>query len=170
MLLSEWVAHTPPEVLEKNFGVSRQTLATLPTGSLYIFPGTVPANTVAQDKAEIGGSAVASPSQYTFKLKPMAPTRSTKGGAVRIVDSGNFPVSTHFSAALVTIKPGGMRELHWHPNAAEWQFWIAGKGRMTVFSRSITPAPLTFTRTTLAMSLPTPVTISRTPGTPTSFS
>ena len=52
---------------------------------------------------------------------------------MRIVDSRNFPLSTHFSAALVTIKPGGMRELHWHPNAAEWQFWIAGKGRMTVF-------------------------------------
>jgi oxalate decarboxylase len=133
MLLSEWMAHTPPEVLEKNFGLSQQALATLPTGSLYIFPGTVPANTVAQDKAEIGGSAVASPNQYTFKLKSMAPTSSTNGGELRIVDSRNFPLSTHFSAALVTIKPGGMRELHWHPNAAEWQFWIAGKGRMTVF-------------------------------------
>jgi len=132
MLVSEWVAHTPPEVLQKNFGVSSEALASLPTGSLYIFPGTVPTNVVAQDKAEIG-SAVVSPTQYTFKLKSMAPTRSNKGGEVRIVDSRNFPVSTHFSAALVTIKPGGMRELHWHPNASEWQFWIAGKGRMTVF-------------------------------------
>jgi oxalate decarboxylase len=26
-----------------------------------------------------------------------------------------------------------LRELHWHPNASEWQFWMAGKGRMTVF-------------------------------------
>jgi oxalate decarboxylase len=63
----------------------------------------------------------------------MPPTKSTKGGEVRIVDSRNFPLSTRFSAGLVTIKPGGMRELHWHPNASEWQFWIAGKGRMTVF-------------------------------------
>ena len=31
------------------------------------------------------------------------------------------------------LEPGAMRELHWHPNAAEWQFYIAGKGRMTVF-------------------------------------
>jgi oxalate decarboxylase len=133
MLLSEWMAHTPPEVLEKNFGVGSEALATLPTGPLYIFPGTVPANTVAEDIAEIGGSTVTSPDIYTFKLKSMAPTKSTKGGEVRIVDSRNFPISTHFSAALVTIKPGGMRELHWHPNASEWQFWIAGKGRMTVF-------------------------------------
>jgi oxalate decarboxylase len=133
MLLSEWMAHTPTEVLMKNFGLGREALAKLPTGALYIFPGTVPTNTVAQDKDEIGGSAVASPNQYTFKLKSMAPTKSTKGGEVRIVDSRNFPLSTHFAAALVRIKPGGMRELHWHPNASEWQFWIAGKGRMTVF-------------------------------------
>ena len=26
-----------------------------------------------------------------------------------------------------------MRELHWHPNASEWQFYIAGNARMTVF-------------------------------------
>jgi oxalate decarboxylase len=25
-----------------------------------------------------------------------------------------------------------MRELHWHPNASEWQFWLSGKGRMTI--------------------------------------
>jgi oxalate decarboxylase len=25
-----------------------------------------------------------------------------------------------------------LRELHWHANASEWQFWLAGKGRMTI--------------------------------------
>src|SRR5246127_1340290 len=132
MLLSEWMAHTPPEVLMKNFGLDREALAKLPTEALYIFPSTVPTNTVAQDKEEIGGSAVASPSQITFKMKSMAPTRSAELGEVRIVDSRNFPL-TKLAAALVTLKPGGLRELHWHPNASEWQFWIAGKGRMTVF-------------------------------------
>jgi oxalate decarboxylase len=132
MLLSEWMAHTPPEVLMKNFGLDREALAKLPTGALYIFPGTVPTNTVAQDKEEIGGSAVASPIQATFKMKSMAPTRSADRGEVRIVDSRNFPL-TKLAAALVTLKPGGLRELHWHPNSSEWQFWIAGKGRMTVF-------------------------------------
>jgi oxalate decarboxylase len=43
------------------------------------------------------------------------------------------PVSQHIAVALVTVKPGRLRELHWHPNASEWQFWIAGRGRMTVF-------------------------------------
>jgi oxalate decarboxylase len=63
----------------------------------------------------------------------MEPTKATKAGEVRIVDSRNFPVSKHIAAALVRVKPGGMRELHWHPLASEWQFYLAGKGRMTVF-------------------------------------
>jgi oxalate decarboxylase len=33
---------------------------------------------------------------------------------------------------MVTIRPGGLREMHWHPNVSEWQYWIKGKGRMTV--------------------------------------
>jgi oxalate decarboxylase len=62
----------------------------------------------------------------------MAPTKRTPGGEVRIIDSRNFPATKHIAAAMVTLKPRAIRELHWHPNASEWQFWLAGKGRMTV--------------------------------------
>jgi oxalate decarboxylase len=41
--------------------------------------------------------------------------------------------SKDIAAALVRIKPGHMREMHFHTLASEWQFYIAGKGRMTVF-------------------------------------
>ncbi len=131
-LLSEWVAHTPPEVLSKNFGLAESALNVLPTGPLYIFPADLP-KSLAEDKAAVGGQKVQSPVQYTFKMEAMAPTRRTTGGEIRIVDSHNFPVAKNVAAALDIIKPGGMRELHWHPNASEWQFYIAGKGRMTVF-------------------------------------
>ena len=133
MLLSEWVAHTPPEVLAKNTGLDESVFAQAPAAPLYIFPGNLPTNSLEQDKAEIGGEQVASKYQYTFHMKSMKPTRSSKGGEVRIVDSRNLPPSKHIAAALVTLKPGGLRELHWHPNASEWQYYIAGKGRMTVF-------------------------------------
>ena len=53
---------------------------------------------------------------------------------MRIVDSHNFPPSKTIAAGIVKLKPGGLRELHWHPNGSEWQFYIAGKGRMTVFA------------------------------------
>ncbi len=57
-----------------------------------------------------------------------------KYGAVRIMDSTVFPASTTITAALVEVEPGGMRELHWHPHADEWQYYISGQGRMTVFA------------------------------------
>jgi oxalate decarboxylase len=131
-LLSEWLKHTPPEVLSKNLGLDQKTLDLLPSESLYIFPGHLP-NSLEQDKAEIGGEQVASKYDYVFHLRSMEPTKSTKAGSARIVDSRNFPVSKNIAAALVIIRPGGMREMHWHPLASEWQFYIAGKGRMTVF-------------------------------------
>jgi oxalate decarboxylase len=56
------------------------------------------------------------------------------GGRVRITDSRNFPASKTIAAALVEVEPGGVRELHWHPNADEWQYYLSGRGRMTVFA------------------------------------
>src|SRR5205809_7103294 len=62
----------------------------------------------------------------------MTTAKRMKGGEVRIVDSGKFKVSTTAAMAMVTVHPGGLRELHWHPNADERQYYISGKGRMTV--------------------------------------
>ena len=132
-LLSDWVAHTLPSVLSKNFGLPQSILKNLPTKSLYIFPADLPAS-LAQDKAAVGGRQVESSVQYTFKLESMAPRTQTRGGEVRVADSRNFPASKNIAAALVNVKPGGMRELHWHPNASEWQYYVNGSARMTVFT------------------------------------
>jgi len=63
----------------------------------------------------------------------MKPTRESDAGSVKIIDSRNFPASTKIASAIVTVTPGCIREMHWHPNGSEWQYWIKGKGRMTVF-------------------------------------
>lgn len=131
-LLSEWLAHTPPEVLSKNFGIDKGALAKLPPDSLYIFPSDLP-NSLAEDRAAVGGRSVQSPVHYTFRMGAMKPTIQTTSGDARIVDSRNFPAAKNIAAAMLTIRPGGMRELHWHPNTSEWQYYIAGQGRMTVF-------------------------------------
>jgi oxalate decarboxylase len=130
-LISELVAHIPPDVLTKNCHLSQSDIAKLPREQLYIFPASLP-KSLAADKAAIGGSKVQSPQSYTFKMASMAPTAKTAGGEARVVDSSNFPVSTSIAAGLIRLKPGGLREVHWHPNASEWQFWLAGKGRMTI--------------------------------------
>ena len=79
--------------------------------------------------------AVPVPNTFSHRLMAQEPIR-TKGGTVRIVDSKNFPASVTIAAALVEINPGAMRELHWHPNTDEWQYYIEGKGRMGVFASS----------------------------------
>ncbi len=129
-LLSEFVAHTSPELVQKNMGWSRQEFDQLPPTELYIFEAPLPGP--LEDDKRFLGEHLETENKYTFKMASMPPTHRTSGGEVRVVDSTNFPVATHIAAAMVTIKPGGLREMHWHPNVSEWQYWIRGKGRMTV--------------------------------------
>jgi oxalate decarboxylase len=132
LLVTDWFAHTPPAILAENFGVSAEAFASIPLHDLWIFQGKVPGD-LAADRAVVSGKE-APPYPFTFSLGSMTPTRETRGGIVRIADSKNFTVSTTVAAAWLTIRPGGLREMHWHPNADEWQYWIKGKGTMTVFN------------------------------------
>ena len=59
---------------------------------------------------------------------------TTSGGKVRITDSKNFPISKTVAAAHAIIEPGAIREMHWHPNADEWSFFIKGRARVTIFA------------------------------------
>jgi oxalate decarboxylase len=129
-LLSEFLAHTPPEIVRKNTGWSRQEFDRLPATELYIFEAPLPAS-LEEDRRFLGEN-LETRNKYTFKMASMPPTQKTAGGETRIVDSTNFPVAANIAAAMVTIKPGGIREMHWHPNVSEWQYWMRGKGRMTV--------------------------------------
>jgi len=131
VLLSDSVAHLPPEVLSKNFGVANAALKNLPKQELFIFQTAVP-GPLGADQNAAAGALGKSPSDFAFRTMEMPPTMSTKSGEVRIVDSSKFKVATTVAMAMVTLHPGGLRELHWHPNADEWQYYISGKARMTV--------------------------------------
>jgi oxalate decarboxylase len=131
LLLSDGMAHLPPEVLAKNFAVDQQALRNLPKQELFIFQTDVPGSLEADQEAA-AGTRGKSPQNFAFRTMEMPPTLKTKSGEVRIVDSKKFKASTTVAMAMVTVHPGGLRELHWHPNGDEWQYYIAGKGRMTV--------------------------------------
>ncbi len=133
LVTTDWFIHTPPSVLAKNFGVPAETFAKMPLHDLWIFQGKVPGELSAVKKA-MTGKAGAPPYPFTFSLGSSAPVSETKSGKVQIADSNNFNVSTTVAAALVTVRPGALREMHWHPNADEWQYYVKGKGRMTVFN------------------------------------
>jgi oxalate decarboxylase len=131
-LLSDWFKHTPNEVLSKNFGVSGSSFAQVPDPSeLYIFAAPVP-GPLESDK--ITGAVAVSPG-LSHKMAAQQPVK-TKSGTVRITDTSVFPASKTISAALVEVQSGGMRELHWHPNTNEWQYYIEGQARMGVFAAS----------------------------------
>ncbi|HVE22098.1 MAG TPA: cupin domain-containing protein [Acidocella sp.] len=133
LLVSEWIAHTPPEVLAKNFGVPESAFANIPLQQRWIFQGKVP-GPLANDVNEIMPGAGPVPNPFVFRLSSMKPNKQTKSGMVQIQDSTNFKAATTVASALVTVKPGGMREMHWHPTADEWQYFIKGTGRMTLFN------------------------------------
>jgi oxalate decarboxylase len=133
LLLSDWLAHTPPDILAQNFNVPVERFSKIHLHQLYIFPGQMP-GPLAEDQAQAQGSVGKIPNPSTFALDSMPPTHKTASGEVRIADSRNFKASLTIAAALVIVHPGGLREMHWHPNADEWQYYIAGQGEMTVFN------------------------------------
>ncbi len=53
------------------------------------------------------------------------------GGTAKEVTVAEFPVSDKLAGVYMTLDPGGLRELHWHANAAEWAYVIDGNCRVT---------------------------------------
>ena len=133
VLLSDLMAHTPRDVVAKNFGIAAKALDHMPSEELFIFQAKVP-GPLEEDRRLAAGTLGNSPVEFVFRAGATAVIKRSKGGEARIIDSSHFKVSTTVAAAIVTVHPGGLRELHWHPNADEWQFYMAGKGRMTVFA------------------------------------
>ena len=131
-LLTDWLAHTPREVLAKNFGVPESTFDKTPKKEIFIFQTDLPEDLKKEQQYAAEGTGSV-PQRMDFRPSQMKPTRVTRGGEVKIIDAKNFPI-TPIAAAIVKLKPGGLREMHWHPNADEWQYFISGKARMTVFA------------------------------------
>lgn len=132
-LITDWFEHTPRDVLAANFGVEESAFEMLPSDiahTRYMFAGEVPP--VLGDDAP-AYSATQSPISYTWHMHAQEPTK-LPGGQIRVTDSRNFAISKRIAAVLVEIEPGAIRELHWHPNTDEWQYYLAGQGRMTVFA------------------------------------
>lgn len=127
--ITDWVARTPAGVAARNLGLSADTLTRMPKKELYIMPGKPPTPTPEPNWAE---DLETSQSAHKFRLAEM-PTREFPGGWERIVSSKEFPIQTTLTCALQYLLPGALREMHWHPNADEWQYYISGRSRVTVF-------------------------------------
>jgi oxalate decarboxylase len=133
LLVTDWIAHTPPEVLAQNFGVPVEAFKNIPLHNKWIYQSNQPAPPLETVEAQMAAAAGKPPNPFVFRLAEMPPSRETKSGTVRIADSSNFLVSKTIAATRLVVKPGGLREMHWHPNADEWVYFLQGTARVTVF-------------------------------------
>lgn len=113
----------------------------IPLHNKWIYQSNQPAPPLDVVEAQIAAAAGKPPNPYVFRLGDMRPYVKTKSGTVRLADSTNFVVSKTIAATRVTVKPGGLREMHWHPNADEWAYPLKGTALMTVFNTG--PAAIT---------------------------
>jgi oxalate decarboxylase len=127
--VTDWVGHTPPEVLAKDLDVPPEAFAAFPKNEVYIAKGPVPPPLPEQPPA---GSLRDAPLTHKYRLGAQEP-RLFDGGYLRLASAEEFPVSTTMTGLVMTVHPGGQRALHWHPNADEWQYYIRGRARMTLF-------------------------------------
>jgi oxalate decarboxylase len=127
--ITDWMVHTPPNLIARNLGISSEAIRNLPKQEAYIVPGKIPP---AIPEPYLGVDIETPQSPHKFRLSSMAPLKFP-GGWERIVSSKEFPINTTLTSALQYLEPGSLRELHWHPNADEWQYYIGGHSRVTVF-------------------------------------
>jgi oxalate decarboxylase len=127
--ITDWVSLTPTSVAARNLGLSESTIAGLPRGEAYIVQGKIPP---AVPEALRNGDPDTNQFPHKFRLGARRPS-VFPGGEERIVSSVEFPIQTTVTGVIMDLKPGALRELHWHPNADEWQYYISGRARVGIF-------------------------------------
>jgi oxalate decarboxylase len=129
--VTAWMASTPRNVLAQNLRVPESALASIPKKEVYMTPGAVPTEQLLLEGRTAGISNV--PATHRFSLSNVLPIVHA-GGDIRLSTVENWPVSNTICGGTMTINPHALRELHWHPNADEWDYFIKGNTRITVFS------------------------------------
>jgi oxalate decarboxylase len=89
-------------------------------------------------------------SPHTFDIKSIKPQTISNGGSRTIANSDNFPILRGMATYSLLLKKGGVREPHWHPNAAELSYCLSGKALMTIFGHGDTHNTFTLERDEIA--------------------
>jgi oxalate decarboxylase len=127
--ISDWIGHTPRPLLAKNFHLPAATFDNFPQREAPFARGAQPP---AVPAAPLQGVRPP-PQTHRAQLTSQAPTGTFRGGRAWLLDSRRFPISKTITGAVFDIDRGGLRQLHWHPNADEWQYVISGRASVTLF-------------------------------------
>jgi oxalate decarboxylase len=127
--ISDWIGHAPKPLLAKNFGVPASAFDGFPTSEVYFARGAVPPEPAAPP---LQGLKLP-PETHKYRLLAQEPHATFKGGREWRVDAERFPISKTVTGVVLDLDPGALRELHWHPNADEWQYILEGQVSVTLF-------------------------------------
>ncbi len=125
--ITDWLACTPKEIVAKGLRIREEDLKTLPDKEVYIVPGHERQESKLPDSPTL---------THKYSLFSQKPYRECESGKLWLASSAEFPISATMTGAILELKPGGLREMHWHPNADEWIYIISGKVRLTEFASS----------------------------------
>lgn len=127
--LTDWMGHTAPDLLARDLS-SGDILKKIPQKELYIGVGHVIHD---PHPANMDSRIPESESYHKFRMETDGVLQKFQGGYTKLVSSREFPIQTTLTALRMHIEPGAIREMHWHPNADEWQYVMSGEGRVTIF-------------------------------------
>jgi oxalate decarboxylase len=127
--ITDWIGHIPKPLLAKNFGLPESAFDNFPKEEVYFARGAVPPEKPA---APLQGLKLPQET-HKYRLLAQVPHGVYKGGREWRVDAGRFPISKTITGVVLELDPGALRELHWHPNADEWQYILDGRVSVTMF-------------------------------------
>lgn len=128
--ITDFIAHVPAAIAAQNLGITLAEIEQLPKAEAYFANSAIPGigSTIATPQA-----APALTSLHRYPLEAQQPRVVTGGGTQKLVTAREFPISQTISGSILALQPGALRELHWHPNADEWQYFLSGQAEITVF-------------------------------------
>jgi oxalate decarboxylase len=127
--ITDWIAGTPPEIVGRNLGLPPSAFTSFPRKEVYIGPGKVPEVSLESLR---NASLQTSQMSHKYRLDMQAP-KVFPGGREFVVSAKEFPIQTSLTAVKMELQPGALREMHWHPHADEWQYYVRGRARVGVF-------------------------------------
>lgn len=128
--VTDWIGHSPHKLLAKNLGLPEEEFDKFPKNEVYFARGPVPPEQIQPEHRQVLDPPALS---HKFRMLAEQPHSLHTGGREWRVGQDRFAISKTITGVILDLNPGGLRELHWHPNADEWQYVISGRVRMTAF-------------------------------------
>jgi oxalate decarboxylase len=128
--ITDWLGHTPKGLLAKNLGLPEATFESFPKEEMYFVRGPVPPES---PPLPLQGALKSPANTHRYRMLAQEPHSVHKSGREWRVGVERFPISETITGVVLDLEPGGLRELHWHPTADEWQYVVAGQVSVSMF-------------------------------------